>query len=557
MHFYDASASVHYEEYRAFGFKSIPTCMDYSYAKDKQSGPSLLLFGDDSGSLTIITFHQPQNSLFSKDEVDNVQCLFWPDMSRHSDFATIMHAPNLHKDAIKGVKYLAHNNTVITVSRDSSASVLIRHIFGKLDSYIFKLGWGVLCFDHKIANSLHVLVTGSNDKIVRIWNPVVPSRPRAVLTGHRSGINDVKILMARKLVFSYDTSAVVKVWHIDQSHCLQTLSFSFPSFKVLGKEIEYGRPAFYVDTGNEKAVLATCCEHFTIVNLNDENHEEDEDNEHGLEVKDQDLLSDAIDDASQQPHDVESGLKPESNLLNARENHSPSSHLPMSPLELLLSNQDSQDSSSSGSSGWSTVRTTVNTRARVRMFQTQELEDEAGHVPFRMFQKKKPLASEDSLNVLRVKKYSNNAGLEELARDNMPFMGLQIHGLEETKIEPDLPHTNSMLQKGIKIETIDDLIHAKLDNLSSGHAVGGVAIATGQAEQESLVGGEGTETGSSTTESRRSSTTGKKATKKELLPPLGHGMISRRGSGGEGKSLPIITEKSDTQSVITENSSKE
>ncbi len=31
--------------------------------------------------------------------------------------------------------------------------------------------------------------------------------------------------------------------------------------------------------------------------------------------------------------------------------------------------------------------------------------------------------------MLKVKKYSNNARMEELAKDNMPFMGLEIHGL--------------------------------------------------------------------------------------------------------------------------------
>ena len=38
MHFYDASASVHYEEYRAFGFRSIPTCVDYSFEEEGEDG---------------------------------------------------------------------------------------------------------------------------------------------------------------------------------------------------------------------------------------------------------------------------------------------------------------------------------------------------------------------------------------------------------------------------------------------------------------------------------------------------------------------------------------
>ena len=110
MHFYDASASVHYEEYRAFGFRSIPTCVDYSFedeggdgendgheaSSSSSSSESMLLFGDDAGGVTCVTFHQPLNSLFNKDEVDSVQCLFWPDMAKHAEYATIDYSPAAH-----------------------------------------------------------------------------------------------------------------------------------------------------------------------------------------------------------------------------------------------------------------------------------------------------------------------------------------------------------------------------------------------------------------------------------------------------------------------------
>ena len=122
------------------------------------------MFGDDGGSLTIIRFSQPPNSLFKKDEVDNVQTLFWSNMEKHSEFATVQynqvsitndsevlslsqHLKAMHTDGINGLRYLAHNKTVVTSSRDPAASIIIMHIANKLDSYIFKLAWGVRCFD--------------------------------------------------------------------------------------------------------------------------------------------------------------------------------------------------------------------------------------------------------------------------------------------------------------------------------------------------------------------------------------------------------------------------
>ena len=68
----------------------------------------------------------------------------------------------------------------------------------------------------------------SNDKIVRLWNPVVTSKPISNLVGHKSGLNDVKIKENRRLLLSYDKQAVLKVWDIDLGHCLQTLNLNFP-----------------------------------------------------------------------------------------------------------------------------------------------------------------------------------------------------------------------------------------------------------------------------------------------------------------------------------------
>ena len=91
IHFFDASASVHYEEYRGFGLKNIPLCIDYWFDPKDPDGESLLMFGDDGGSLTIIRFSQPPNSLFKKDEVDSVQTLFWSNMDKHSEFALVQY----------------------------------------------------------------------------------------------------------------------------------------------------------------------------------------------------------------------------------------------------------------------------------------------------------------------------------------------------------------------------------------------------------------------------------------------------------------------------------
>ena len=228
------------------------------------------MFGDDGGSLTIIRFSQPPNSLFKKDEVDSVQTLFWSNMEKHAEFATVQYNQGLHSDGINGLQYLAHNKTVVTSSRDPQGSIIIMHIANKLDSYVFKLAWGVRCFD--LRQEVGVLATGSNDMMVRLWNPVVTSRPTSVLGGHKAGIIDIKIHVERRFVFSYSKDAVIKAWDLDKANIIQSIGLHFPSFSVLGKEIEFGKPGMYLETGTSDTFLVLCCEHITELRLLDESH---------------------------------------------------------------------------------------------------------------------------------------------------------------------------------------------------------------------------------------------------------------------------------------------
>lgn len=174
----------------------------------------------------------------------------------------------MHTDGINGIRYLAHNKTVVTSSRDPGASIIIMHIANKLDSYLFKLAWGVRCFD--LRQEVGVLATGSNDMMVRLWNPVVTSRPASVLGGHKAGIIDIKLHVNRRFVFSYSKDAVIKLWDLDKATIIQTIGLHFPSFSVLGKEIEFGRPGMYVEVGSADTVLVICCEHLTELRILEE-----------------------------------------------------------------------------------------------------------------------------------------------------------------------------------------------------------------------------------------------------------------------------------------------
>ena len=61
-----------------------------------------------------------------------------------------------------------------------------------------------------------------------IEGPPWTTKPVSLLAGHKAGLNDVKIRVDKRLIFSYDKKAVLKTWDVDLGYCLQTLPLHFP-----------------------------------------------------------------------------------------------------------------------------------------------------------------------------------------------------------------------------------------------------------------------------------------------------------------------------------------
>ena len=90
---------------------------------------------------------------------------------------------------------------------------------------------GVDCFDYN--KLLNVLVTGSADHVVRLWNPYVTSRPVAILQGHTMAIVDVKIHEDTAQVFSYSRDMVVNIDITFNSFHIVLILFSTLIFEQL------------------------------------------------------------------------------------------------------------------------------------------------------------------------------------------------------------------------------------------------------------------------------------------------------------------------------------
>lgn len=79
---------------------------------------------------------------------------------------------------------------------------------------------------------MHLVATGSNDFVVRIWNEVVSKQPVISLYGHKAPIVDVRIIKYMSAVISLSREGVVKVWDVNDYYCQMTLPIQFPILKV-------------------------------------------------------------------------------------------------------------------------------------------------------------------------------------------------------------------------------------------------------------------------------------------------------------------------------------
>ncbi|CAF1669013.1 unnamed protein product, partial [Adineta ricciae] len=91
----------------------------------------------------------------------------------------------------------------------SPAIVRTPQIRCEADQIVFKVQKGVRTFD--LCTEKNVLVTGGMDRIVRIWNPYLPSRPIARLRGNNAPVFLVKIAVEDNRLFSISTDKEILV----------------------------------------------------------------------------------------------------------------------------------------------------------------------------------------------------------------------------------------------------------------------------------------------------------------------------------------------------------
>ena len=226
----------------------------------------------------------------------------------------------------------------------------------------------------------------------------------------------------------------------------------------------------YIETGVADTILVICCEHMTELRLLEEND--------GSRETEPLIMSKSPEHGSTE--EKTSGSSEATTTTGKDEDASMEKVEKVKPdmtkvvqVELLKEEQEEQEIPEGPTSGWATTREIV-ARRRIKRLEVNPDKMERKmpdfsqlplpeYKPFKIFREPQIGVGEKTLNQLRVEKYLDTTKFKQLAKDNMPFMALEIHGLQEVEIAPGLPLSENMMNRGLSISCIDDLMAANLD----------------------------------------------------------------------------------------------
>ncbi|XP_044265494.1 WD repeat-containing protein on Y chromosome-like [Tribolium madens] len=274
---YEASGLKHVPLYLILSTPNIVQCFAYKSSNCDEDGQSTLFMGDDKGMVFSFAFLQPKAALLRKKHNDKINLFYWDELTDESDYIIVKRNGRPHQESVKRLMYFDDNETLISCSKDSGVSILTHYIGNKNKPYIFKIPKGCNCF--ALSRMRKILATGSENSILRLWNPIITSKPIAILKGHQAPIVDVKILDKQNLLISCSADAMFKLWDLEKQKCIQSFSITFPSFNVFGKLIEWGIESIYpgpkrtsfnetnIELFERSPILITCCNHIAVIKI--------------------------------------------------------------------------------------------------------------------------------------------------------------------------------------------------------------------------------------------------------------------------------------------------
>ncbi|XP_066401773.1 WD repeat-containing protein 64 [Molothrus aeneus] len=175
-----------------------------------------ILMGDDKGYVYLLTITS-DDFIMKQSKAGKVSQFKVMDAESFD-----MPKRKLHDDWVGKVKYFPALKRFGSCSTDSINSFVLDDI-KRLEDHLpvkeFSVPKGVNAFTY--CGKAKVIVTGGNDRILRLWNPVVNFSPTGKLFGHKHGIVEIVTNEKDQHVISLSCAKVFRVWDIQTLSPLQ------------------------------------------------------------------------------------------------------------------------------------------------------------------------------------------------------------------------------------------------------------------------------------------------------------------------------------------------
>ncbi|XP_026560791.1 WD repeat-containing protein 64 [Pseudonaja textilis] len=175
-----------------------------------------ILLGDDGGFVTLFTLTSDDFGLKQTKSKKKLNML----IINSKKFKSIKR--KLHDDWVIRVKYIPALNCFGSCSFDSIHSLVLddlKRIEDNLPVREFSIPRGVNAFTYCV--KANIIVTGGEDKILRLWHPNINTKPVGKLIGHLFTITEIVTNEKDQYIISLSTAKIFRVWDIQTLSLMQ------------------------------------------------------------------------------------------------------------------------------------------------------------------------------------------------------------------------------------------------------------------------------------------------------------------------------------------------
>ncbi|XP_015280051.1 PREDICTED: WD repeat-containing protein 64, partial [Gekko japonicus] len=175
-----------------------------------------ILMGDDGGHVNLFTLTSDDFGLKQTKSKKKAQI-------QVLDSKKFRHVKRkLHDDWVVKVKYIPALNCFVSCSLDSVHSLVLddlKRLEDNLPVRDFSVPRGVNAFTY--CAKANIIVTGGEDKVLRLWHPNINTKPVGKLMGHLFSIMEIVTNEKDQHIISLSTGKIFRVWDIHTLSLMQ------------------------------------------------------------------------------------------------------------------------------------------------------------------------------------------------------------------------------------------------------------------------------------------------------------------------------------------------